>query len=93
MRCPKAGCPRVFEDIASSARADLPGLDDALSYLREGGVLGVWRLDRLSRSMHHQIETLSALESNGVGFRSLAENIDSTTPGGRLTFHVFGALR
>lgn len=88
----KAGCARVFEDIASGAKADRPGLDDALSYLRDGDVLAVWRLDRLGRSMQHLIETVSALESRGVGFRSLTENIDTTTPGGRLIFHIFGAL-
>jgi len=83
----KAGCERVFEDTASGAKADRPGLADALAY-----VLAVWRLDRLGRSMPHLIETIGALEARGVGFRSLTEAIDTTTPGGRLIFHVFGAL-
>ncbi|RMS79481.1 Invertase/recombinase like protein Pin, partial [Pseudomonas savastanoi] len=88
----KAGCERVFEDTASGAKADRPGLADALAYLRNGDVLAVWRLDRLGRSMPHLIETIGALEARGVGFRSLTEAIDTTTPGGRLIFHVFGAL-
>ncbi len=88
----KAGCERIFEDMASGAKADRPGLADALAYLRDGDVLAVWRLDRLGRSMPHLIETVGRLEARGVGFRSLTENIDTTTPVGRLIFHVFGAL-
>ena len=77
-----AGCERIFEDTASGAKADRPGLASALSYLRDGDVLAVWRLDRLGRSMPHLIETIGALEARGVGFRSLTEAIDTTTPGG-----------
>ena len=88
----KAGCERLFEDTASGAKTDRPGLADALAYLRDGDVLAVWRLDRLGRSLPHLIETIGALEARGVGFRSLTEAIDTTTPGGRLIFHVFGAL-
>lgn len=88
----KADCERIFEDTASGAKADRPGLAAALSYVREGDALVVWRLDRLGRSLPHLIETISALEERGVGFRSVTENIDTTTSGGRLIFHVFGAL-
>ena len=88
----KAGCERVFEDTASGVKSDRPGLTSALSYLRDGDVLAVWRLDRLGRSMPHLIDTIGTLEKRGVGFRSLTESIDTTTPGGRLIFHVFGAL-
>ncbi|WP_044345738.1 recombinase family protein [Pseudomonas meliae] len=88
----QAGCERVFEDVVSGAKADRPGLVAALTYLRDGDVLAVWRLDRLGRSLPHLIETIGALEARGVGFRSLMENIDTTTSGGRLIFHVFGAL-
>lgn len=88
----KAGCERVFEDVVSGAKADRPGLTAALAYLRDGDVLAVWRLDRLGRSLPHLIETIGALEARGVGFRSLTESIDTTTSGGRLIFHVFGAL-
>ncbi|WP_298330761.1 recombinase family protein [Asticcacaulis sp.] len=88
----KAGCTRVFEDKASGARTDRPGLTTALAFLREGDVLVVWKLDRLGRSLPHLIETVTTLEERGIGFRSLTEAIDTTTPGGRLIFHIFGAL-
>jgi DNA invertase Pin-like site-specific DNA recombinase len=87
-----AGCGKVFEDRASGARTDRPGLQKALNYAREGDVLIVWKLDRLGRSLPHLIETVSVLEKRAVGFRSLTEAIDTTTPGGRLVFHLFGAL-
>lgn len=88
----KAGGERVFEDTVSGAKADRPGLADVLAYLRDGDVLAVWRLNRLGRSMPHLIETIGALEARGVGLRSLTESTDTTTSGGRLVFHVFGAL-
>ncbi|HYG87803.1 MAG TPA: recombinase family protein [Azospirillum sp.] len=88
----KAGCARVFQDKASGAKADRPGLMAALSFVREGDVLVVWKLGRLGRSLPHLIETVNALETRGVGFRSLTEAVDTTTPGGRLIFHIFGAL-
>jgi len=87
-----AGCGKVFEDRASGTRADRPGLKAALDYLRNGEVLVVWKLDRLGRSLPHLIETVTALSERSVGFRSLTEAIDTTTPGGRLIFHIFGAL-
>jgi DNA invertase Pin-like site-specific DNA recombinase len=87
------GCVKVFEDRASGARADRPGLRQALDYVRDGDVLIVWKLDRLGRSLPHLIETVTALlEKRRVGFRSITEAIDTTTPGGRLVFHLFGAL-
>ena len=87
-----AGCGKVFEDRASGARADRAGLQAALEYVRDGEVLVVWKLDRLGRSLPHLIETVTALSQRGVGFRSLTEAIDTTTPGGRLIFHILGAL-
>jgi DNA invertase Pin-like site-specific DNA recombinase len=87
-----AGCAKVFEDRASGARADRVGLRAALECVREGDVLIVWKLDRLGRSLPHLIETVTTLEKRGVGFRSLTEAIDTTTSGGRLIFHLFGAL-
>ena len=87
-----AGCTKIFDDCASGARTDRPGLQRALDYVREGDVLVVWKLDRLGRSLAHLIETVAALEQRGVGFRSITEAIDTTTPGGRLVFHLFGAL-
>ncbi|RWD60012.1 MAG: recombinase family protein, partial [Mesorhizobium sp.] len=88
----KAGCDRVFEDRASGVKADRPGLGEAIRYVREGDTLTVWKLDRLGRSMKHLIEIITELEAKGVGFRSITENIDTTTSGGRLVFHFFGAL-
>lgn len=88
-----AGVARVFEDRGvSGARVERPGLTQALRYLREGDTLVVWKLDRLGRSMSHLLQTVTELEGRGVGFRSLTEAIDTTTPTGRLVFHVFGAL-
>jgi DNA invertase Pin-like site-specific DNA recombinase len=88
----KAGCTKVFEDQASGANVDRPGLGQALAYVREGDSLTVWKLDRLGRSMKHLIEIVTDLQEKGVGFRSITESIDTTTPGGRLVFHLFGAL-
>jgi DNA invertase Pin-like site-specific DNA recombinase len=88
----KAGCKRVFTDQMSGARADRPGLAEALSHAREGDVLVVWRLDRLGRSLPNLIEVVADLERRGVGFKSLTESIDTTTTGGKLIFHIFGAL-
>jgi len=88
----KAGCARIFEDKASGAKADRPGLAAALGFVREGDTLTVWKLDRLGRSLPHLIETVNALEARGVSFCSVTESIDTTTPGGRLVFHIFGAL-
>jgi DNA invertase Pin-like site-specific DNA recombinase len=87
-----AGCVRVFSDRASGAVAERPELARALDHLRPGDILLVWKLDRLGRSLRHLIDTVAQLEARGVGFRSLQESIDTTTPGGKLVFHVFGAL-
>ncbi len=87
-----AGCFRVFTDVESGAKADRPQLRLLLDQLRPGDSLVVWRLDRLGRSLRHLIDTLTDLDARGVGFRSLTESIDTTTPGGRLVFHIFGAL-
>jgi DNA invertase Pin-like site-specific DNA recombinase len=88
----KAGCTRIFTDTASGAKAERKGLEEALNYLRKGDTLVVWRLDRLGRSLPHLITTLTDLEERGIGFKSLTENIDTTTSGGKLIFHIFGAL-
>lgn len=88
----KADCERVFQDQASGAKADRPGLAAAIAFARAGDSLVVWKLDRLGRSLPHLIETVNMLEARGIGFRSLTEAIDTTTPGGRLVFHIFGAL-
>lgn len=87
-----AGCHRVFTDTASGALRHRPALDALLEQLRSGDVVVVWRLDRLGRSLRHLIEIVTELEARGVGFVSLTESIDTSTPGGRLIFHLFGAL-
>jgi DNA invertase Pin-like site-specific DNA recombinase len=88
----KAGCTRIFTDTASGAKTERKGLDEALAYVRHGDTLVVWRLDRLGRSLPHLITTMTGLEERGIGFKSLTENIDTTTSGGKLIFHIFGAL-
>ena len=87
-----AGCYRVFVDTISGALEHRPELDKLLDQLRPGDTLVVWRLDRLGRSIRHLIDQLQVLADRGVGFRSLQETIDTTSPGGRLVFHVFAAL-
>ena len=88
----KAGCRRIFHDEESGARSERPGLRGALEFLRGGDTLLVWSLDRLGRSLRHLIDTVAELEKRGIGFQSLQEAIDTTTSGGRLVFHIFGAL-
>src|SRR5260370_35700028 len=88
----KAECSKIFTDTISGAKTERKGLDEALSFLREGDTLVVWKLDRLGRSLNHLIEIITALESKKIGFKSLTESIDTTTPGGKLIFHIFGAL-
>jgi Resolvase, N terminal domain len=87
-----AGCYRVFTETASGARSDRPTLEKLLDQLRPGDTLVVWKLDRLGRSLRHLVDTVTSLADRGVGFRSLQEAIDTTTPGGKLVFHVFAAL-
>src|ERR671939_1153496 len=88
----KAGCEQIYTDAVSGTKDQRPGLEDALSHLREGDTLVVWRLDRLGRSLRHLIDTVTSLAAEGVGFKSLTEAIDTTTTGGKLVFHIFGAL-
>ena len=87
-----AGCDKIFEEKASGAQRERPQLKAALDYMREGDTLVVWKLDRLARSLKQLIETVEMLEGRGIGFRSLTEAIDTTTSGGKLVFHIFGAL-
>jgi len=87
-----AGCFRSWTDTASGALTDRLELAAVMDALRAGDTLVVWRLDRLGRSLPHLIETIRGLAARGIGFRSLQEAIDTTTPGGRLVLHVFGSL-
>ena len=87
-----AGCERLYEDRLSGAASARPGLEKLREVLRAGDTLVVWRLDRLGRSLKDLIAWVAWLEERRVGLRSLTESIDTTTPSGRLTFHIFGAL-
>jgi len=88
----QAGCERLFTDVLSGSTTERPGLADALDHLRPGDVLVVWKLDRLGRSLPHLIAVIQQLQARGIGFRSLSEQMDTTTAGGQLIFHIFGAL-
>ena len=87
-----AGCQSIYEDIKSGAKADRPGLRLALEVARHGDLLVVWRLDRLGRSLKDLIALAEGLDKRGVGLKSLKEALDTTSSGGRLIFHMFGAL-
>ncbi|MBZ0227719.1 MAG: recombinase family protein [Bauldia sp.] len=88
-----AGCERIYRDDGVSAVVrERPGLNRALKRLKPDDVLIVWKLDRLGRSLAHLIDVITGLRDAGVGFCSLSEAIDTTTPGGRLIFHMMGAL-
>src|SRR5262244_785426 len=82
----------IYTDKITGTKAERPGLTEALSHLREGDTLVVWRLDRLGRSLPHLIETVNALQKQGVAFQSITENIDTSNATGKLVFHIFGAL-
>lgn len=90
----KAGCTEtnIFTDKITGTKADRIGLDQALTHLREGDTFVVWRLDRLGRSLKHLIETVTKLKEQGIAFKSITENIDTSTATGQLVFHIFGAL-
>ena len=82
----------LFEDHASGSRSDRPGLAKSLAFVRPGDCLVVWKLDRLGRSLPHLLATVTDLKKRGIAFRSLTEQMDTTTPQGEFLFHVFGAL-
>lgn len=87
-----AGCEEIYTDVISGAKSQRPGLEKALSYAREGDTIVVWKLDRLGRSIQHLIQTMTSLIDRKIGFKSLQENIDTSTSGGKLIFHIFSAL-
>lgn len=88
------GCKKIFTEKASGAQRERPELKAALEYMRpnSGDILVVWKLDRLARSIKQLIETVENLEKEQIGFKSITEKIDTTTSGGKLIFHIFGAL-
>lgn len=88
----KAGCRKIFSDIASGASSSWPGLDQCLDQLRKGDTLVLWRLDWLGRSLKHLLTLVEDFSTKGIGFVSLAEAIDTTTSGGKLVFSIFGAI-
>jgi len=88
----KVGCEKIFVDKITGKSLNRPGLEQTMEMLREGDTLVVWRLDRLGRSLKHLIELVSNLENREIGFRSLTESINTTSPSGKLVFHLFGAL-
>ncbi len=90
----KAGCStdKTYKDTISSAKELRPELEKALDQLRTGDTLVVWRLDRLGRSLQELITLVDGIRAQGADFKSLTENIDTTTSGGKLIFHVFAAL-
>ena len=88
----QAGCDKIIEEKASGAKTDRTGLVEALSYLRKGDTLVVWKLDRLGRSLQHLIQVVNQLRKKGIYFRSIQESLDTSSSGGKLIFHIFGAL-
>jgi DNA invertase Pin-like site-specific DNA recombinase len=88
----KAGCEKIVVDVASGKNETRAGLEKLREVMRKGDVIVVWRLDRLGRSLRHLIDVMTELEGQGIGFQSLQEEINTTTSGGKLVFHIFGAL-
>lgn len=87
-----AGVERTYWEKVSSRKGDRPELARALDYCREGDVLVVYKLYRLGRSLKELLQIVASLEERGVDFRSLQQALDTTTPGGRLVFHIFASL-
>ena len=87
-----AGCKRVFEETASGGRWDRPKLLEMIGQLRDGDVVVVWKLDRLSRSLKDMLHIMERVEIAGAGFRSLTEAIDTTTAAGRMMMQMVGSF-
>lgn len=89
-----AGCEKVFTEVASGAKKDRPVLKEVMAYLRSDSddVLTVYKLDRVARSLPHLIEIMADLNERKIGFQSLTEDINTSTPGGKLLFHIMGAI-
>jgi len=88
----KAGCDKIYQDIASGARAERPALNEMINNLRPGDVLVIWKLDRLGRSLNHLIGLVNDLMKKNIGLQSLHDPIDTTTAQGRLSFNLFASL-
>lgn len=88
----KSGCEEIFQEKMTGKNKERPELSLCLKTLRKGDILVVWKLDRLARSLKDLVEMISELDSKGIGFKSITESIDTTSPSGKLIFHIFGAL-
>lgn len=88
----KAGCEKIFSDKSSASQENREGLSKAMEILRQGDTLVVWKLDRLGRSLSHLVGLIADLKDKGIGFKSLQENIDTTSGVGKLVFHIFASL-
>ncbi len=88
----KAGCEKIYTDQLSGAKADRPGLVEALAFARKGDTVVVWRLDRLGRSLRHLILTVEEMQGRGIALKSLQDSIDTATAAGQLQFHMIAAL-
>lgn len=88
----KEGCERIFEEKISGKKANRPELQKLLEQLRAGDVVIIWKLDRLGRSLRDLVDLVQQIQEKGAGLKSLHDHIDTTTPQGKLTFHLFAAL-
>lgn len=88
----KVGCEKIFSEHISGAKSDRPQLEEMMKHLRQGDVVVVWKLDRLGRSLRDLVNLVSKFQDAGVEFQSLQDSIDTTTPAGKLSFHLFAAL-
>ncbi len=87
-----AGCDEIYSDKMSGAKFDRPGLNEMLKFARAGDTIIVWKLDRLGRSLKDLVATIQEFIAKGIHFKSLHENIDTTSPSGKLIFHIFASL-
>lgn len=88
----KAGCEKIYREVISGAKEDRPVLQEMFQHLRPGDTVVIWKLDRLGRSLKHLIETVNWLSSQNISLQSLNDPVDTTTPQGKLSFSLFGAL-
>jgi len=88
----KAGCEKIFQDVASGSKDERKGLQEAINFAREGDCIVIWKLDRLSRSLRHLIDTVNQLKERMIGLKVITMNLDTTTPSGKLVFHIFASL-
>ncbi len=88
----KAGCKKIYSEQVSGAKIEREKLDEMIKQVRKGDIIVVWKLDRLGRSLRDLVNLISKFQEMEVGFKSLQDSIDTTTPTGKLTFHLFAAL-